>query len=94
MLISLTREQLIRLDDFVQQSEDAEVLSEGEYMLDIFDLEPPLSLQYVQDKDGIDVLAACQLAYDEGLDGWYIHDQIEGADRIREVLLSWPVLQV
>lgn len=90
MMIPLTGAQLDALKAYLDSSEDAEALSGGEYVADIYELEPPVSLNLEFTKGGIDVLAAAELKYDEALDGWYLAERILDADALRRLLLGWP----
>ena len=38
------------------------------------------------DRKGVDVLAALELKYDEGEDGWYLGEKIKDADRLTALL--------
>lgn len=62
---------------FLENNEDCEMLSEGEYVADLFDCDAPMTVNLKIEKDEIRVLAAAYLLYDEAQDGWYMGDRIE-----------------
>ena len=49
-------------------------------------METPVSMDILFDKKGVDVLAALELLYDEGEDGWYLGEKIKDADRLSALL--------
>lgn len=89
MKISLTQEQRAALLEFLKESEDVEALGGEEYTMDVYEVEPPMTLQIEMGKDWVDVLAAAVLQYDEGLDGWYLSERIEGKDEVEAALGRW-----
>lgn len=74
MIINISHDAL---KAFLEASEDAEMLSEGEYVADLFDTDVPVTLNLKFEKDACQVLAAAYLLYDEAQDGWYMGDRIE-----------------
>lgn len=74
MIINISHDAL---KAFLEASEDAEMLSEGEYVADLFDTDVPVTLNLKFEKDACQVLAAAYLLYDEEQDGWYMGDRIE-----------------
>ena len=93
MKISLNGTQMQALLDFCKASDDAEQLSEDTYNLDIFELEPPISVEFELIDGGIDALSAFELKYDPSQDGWYLGDKLEDADALKKKLLNWQLLQ-
>jgi hypothetical protein len=77
MKIELTAEQLTSLKSFLNTFEDAEQLSDKEYVVDLYDIEPPISLDLSLGKNCIYVDGAAVLKFDEEMDGWYIGERIE-----------------
>ena len=75
-----------RLRAYLEESEDAEALGRGEYTVDLYDVETPVSMDILFDKKGVDVLASLELLYDEGEDGWYLGEKIKDADRLSALL--------
>ena len=75
-----------RLRVYLEESEDAEALGGGEYTVDLYDVETPVSMDILFDKKGVDVLASLELLYDEGEDGWYLGEKIKDADRLSALL--------
>lgn len=92
MKIALQGSKLEALLDFCKESEDAEQLSDGMYNLDIFELEPPISLEFELIDGGIDVLSSFELKFDVDADGWYLGDKFEDVGELKKRLLLWPLL--
>lgn len=86
MKIPMTAEQLSALKSFLTRFEDSEQLSDSEYVLDLYDLEPPLSLDLSIGKNCLFVDGAATLLFDEEMDGWYIGERIEDAGSILRAL--------
>lgn len=74
MIINIS---LDALKAFLEASEDTEMLSEGEYVVDLFDADTPLTVNLKFEKNACHVLAAAYLLYDDVQDGWYMGDRIE-----------------
>lgn len=89
-MIELSEARLARLRAYLSASEDAEALGPDEYTVDLYELEPPISMQLVLTERGIDVLAAAELAHDEALDGWYMGTRIEAVHALEAALAGWP----
>ena len=85
MLIRISREELIA---YLNASEDAEALSADEYVADLYDAEPPITMNLRIVKDGAEVLAAAELLYDEEQDGWYMGERIEDEARLTSALIE------
>lgn len=83
MFIAISREKLTA---FLSGNEDCEALSENEYVVDLYDMEPPVTMNLTLVKDGVDVEAAAELLYDEEQDGWYMGERIEDEARIAKIL--------
>ena len=66
--------------------EDSEQLSDKEYVLDLYDIEPPLSLDLSLGKNCLYVDGAAELLFDEEMDGWYIGRRIEEPEPILRAL--------
>ncbi len=86
MKLTLSAEQRAALKAFLEQFEDAERLSESEYVVDLYDAEPPLSLDLIFEPDAVRVDGAAELRFDEELDGWYIGERIEDAAQVLRAL--------
>ena len=82
MKIALTAEELQKLRAEVQDED-------GESILDVYEPEPAFTMEFEYSSDGVNVLAAAYLAYDEGLDGWYLTDRIEDAARVAELIRAY-----
>ena len=66
--------------------EDAEQLSAREYVVDLYDIDRPISLDMVFVKGGIGVDGAAELKYDEEQDGWYMGERLDSADEVLDAL--------
>ena len=86
MKITLTPEQLSALKTFLNTFEDSEQLSEKEYVVDLYDIEPPLSLDISLGKNCLFVDGAAELLFNEEMDGWYIGQRIEEPEAILRAL--------
>ena len=86
MRIKLTPEREAALRAFLQASEDAEQLSAREYVVDLYDIQRPVSLDLVFVKGGVAVDGAAELKYDETLDGWYMDQRLERPEEVLEAL--------
>lgn len=77
MKLKLTQEQNAQLKAFLDQFEDAERLSEKEFVVDLYDIDMPVSLDLVFIKSGVAVDGAAELKFDEEMDGWYMGARID-----------------
>ncbi len=68
---------------------DAEPLSDGGLTVDLYDLDPPVSLELYPAKTGLDVTAAFTLTYDEALDGYYLGDKLESPEAVLAHIGPW-----
>ena len=82
MKIALTHDEMERLRAEVDGGE-------GECVLDAYEPEPAFTMEFEFTKDGIDVLAAAYLAYDEPMDGWYLADRIEDAEALAKLVRAY-----
>jgi hypothetical protein len=82
MKITLTAEELQKLRAEIQDED-------GESILDAYEPEPAFTMEFEYTLGGVDVLAAAYLAFDEGLDGWYLTDRIEDAARLAELIRAY-----
>ena len=86
MRIKLNEAQESALRSFLQDNPDAEALSAREYVVDLYDIEPPVSLDLVFVKGGIGVDGAAELLYSEEDRGYYMGERIEDAEEVRAAL--------
>jgi len=82
MKIALTHDEMERLREEVDGGE-------GECVLDAYEPEPAFTMEFEFTKDGIDVLAAAHLAYDQPMDGWYLADRIEDAEALAKLVRAF-----
>ena len=86
MKIRLSEEELKQLNAFLDSCPDAERLSAREAVLDLYDIERPIALNFVFVKGGIGVDGAAELLYSEEEQGYYMGDRIEDPDQVRAAL--------
>ena len=86
MKIKLTQSQEEALRAFLEAFEDAEQLSTREYVVDLYDIPRPVSLDLVFVKGGVAVDGAAELKYDEEQDGWYMGERLEQSEEVRAAL--------
>ena len=86
MKIRLTQEREDALGAFLANCEDAEQLSAREYVVDLYDIDRPVSLDLVFVKGGVAVDGAAELKYSEEQDGWYMGDRLEDPEEVRSAL--------
>jgi len=86
MKIKLTQSQEEALRAFLEGFEDAEQLSTREYVVDLYDIPRPLSLDLVFVNGGVAVDGAAELLYDEEQDGWYMGQRLDGPEDVRAAL--------
>ena len=83
MIVNIDKEKLLQ---FLSTCEDAEEVGKNEYAVDLYDTEPALSMNIEFTKDGVDVLAALYLKFDEEQDGWYLGEKTKDVQVIEGVL--------
>lgn len=93
MRIKLNEAQDRALRAFLTDNPDAEQLSSREYVVDLYDIDPPVSMDLVFVKGGIGVDGAAELLYDEAMDGWYMGNRLEDPKRVREALVKAGAIQ-
>ena len=86
MKLKLNEAQEQALRAFLDGCEDAEKLSEREYVVDLYDIARPVSLDLLFLKDAVAVDGAAELKYDAEQDGWYMGERIENAQEVAEAL--------
>ena len=82
MRIKLTQTQEEALRAFLDNCEDAEQLSTREYVVDLYDISQPVSLDLVFVKGGVAVDGAAELKYDAEQDGWYMGERLEDPEAV------------
>lgn len=86
MRLKLNEAELNHLNAFLDQCPDCERLSAREVVLDLYDNETPVSMNFVFVKGGIGVDGAAELKYSEADQGFYMGERIEDAAVIRSAL--------
>lgn len=89
MKLNLTAAQQENLLKYLSENPDAEQLSINEYVADFYDIDDPLTINFlVTDAGDVEIAAAAQLLYDEEQDGWYMGDRVEDEATIRSALTA------
>ena len=88
MKLKLTEAQEAALKTFLEQCADAEQLSSREYVVDLYDVAKPVSLDLVFVRGGVAVDGAAELKYDEEQDGWYMGERLEEPAMVFDVLVE------
>ena len=86
MKLKLTAAQEAALRTFLDGCEDAESLSAREYVVDLYDIDRPVSLDLVFVKGGVAVDGAAELKYDADEDGWYMGERLEEPAQVQAAL--------
>lgn len=86
MKLKLTEGEIAALRGFLERFEDAERLSEREYVVDLYDIARPVSLDLVFIRSGVAVDGAAELKFDEEQDGWYMGERLEDAAQVADAL--------
>ena len=86
MRLRLSDAELTHLKSFLETCPDCEYLSAREVVLDLYDNETPVSVNFVFVKGGIGVDGAIELKYSEEEKGYYMGERIEEPARIRSAL--------
>ena len=88
MKIILTQTQEDALRAFLDGFEDAEQPSSREYVVDLYDIPVPVSLDLVFVKGGVAVDGAAELKYDAEQDGWYMGERLDNPEAVRAALVQ------
>lgn len=88
MKLKLSEAELNHLNAYLDQCEDCERLSAREVVLDLYDNEIPVSMNFVFVKGGIGIDGAAELKYSEADQGYYMGERIEDAETIRSALME------
>ena len=86
MRLRLSDAELMHLNAFLDSNSDCERLSAREAVVDLYDNEVPISMNFVFVKGGIGINGAVELKYSEEEKGYYMGERIEEIDRIRAAL--------
>lgn len=86
MKLGIAEEQIEGLRAFLERHEDAERLSEREYVVDLYEIERPVSLDIVFEKGSVMIEGAAELKYNEEMEGWYMGERLRSEEAIRKAL--------
>ena len=86
MRLRLSDAELMHLNAFLDSNSDCERLSAREAVVDLYDNEVPISMNFVFVKGGIGINGAVELKYSEEEKGFYMGDRIEDVQVIRASL--------
>lgn len=73
---------------FLENDPDSEALSPDEYICDLYETPAPITINLKLNKDGVEILAAAYLDYDEANKGYVMGARIDDADTISTALGS------
>ena len=71
---------------FLDRCEDAEAVADGEYVVDLYDAETPVSLDLSLSGGACEALAARRLLFSEEEDGWYLGEEMDDAAAVSALL--------
>lgn len=71
------------------QMDDAEPVPGGGYTVDLYELDPPVTIELYPVKSGFDVTAAFTLNYDDAMDGYYLGDKLETSESVLAHIGAW-----
>ena len=71
---------------FLEGNPDAEQLSSGEYVVDLFELDRPATMEISIKGDSVSVQGAAYLEFDTELQGWYMSDTVTEPEEIQALL--------
>jgi len=87
MKIDLSPALTEQLKAFLAAFEDAEALNDNEYVVDLYDVSDPMSLDIVFTPKGeVRLDGAEVLSYSEEMDGYYLSAPIKDVDRVVKAL--------
>ncbi len=89
MIITLNQVQLATFEKKLRHSEDVYASSPNTYSIDLYDSLSPSTLEIELEKEGVNVLAAVSLLYDEEMDGWYLGEKIDDAATVKDLVFAW-----
>ncbi len=88
MRIPWSEEKIRALRAALDQMEDAQPTGPDEYVVDLYQREPPLTVELAFDEGQLVVLAAQTMAYDAQLDGWYLDQQVQDPAQVDQALAA------
>lgn len=88
MKLRLNEEQLTHLNAYLDAGEDCERLSAREAVLDLYDIEAPISMNIVFVKGGIAIDGAAYLLFSENDNGYYMGERIMDVETVRCALIE------
>lgn len=94
MRLRLNEAELKQLNGFLDACSDCERLSAREVVLDLYEIERPVTMNFVFVKGGLGVDGAAYLEYSEEEKGYYMGGRIESADELRTCLEAAGALPV
>ena len=86
MHIRLNEKETAHLKNFLQTFEDCEQLTAREYVIDLYENEVPVTMNFVFVKNGIGVDGCAELAYSEEEQAYYMSTRVEDPVVIRAAL--------
>ncbi|MBR6009166.1 MAG: hypothetical protein IK056_08770 [Clostridia bacterium] len=71
---------------FLEGNPDAEQIGSGEYVVDLFELDRPTTMEISVKGGDVSVLGAAYLEFDQELQGWYMSDTVTDAAEAEALL--------
>ena len=71
---------------FLEGNPDAEQIGSGEYVVDLFELDRPATMEISVKGGDVSVLGAAYLEFDQELQGWYMSDTVTDAAEAEALL--------
>jgi len=77
---------------YIAGTGDSEWITDKECVLDLYDIEPPVTMDLVFAKGGAFVDGAYKMAYDEEEGGWYMAEEITDKETVLRALADAGVI--
>ena len=71
---------------FLEGNPDAEQIGKNEYVVDLFELDKPVTMEISTQDGGVSVQGAVYLEFDPELQGWYMSDTVASAQETEALL--------
>lgn len=88
MLIKLDPAEFALVKARLESDEDCEKTSQSEYVWDLYDFDPPVTMELELLSNGVDVLACEKLEFSEEMDGWYVSGRVEDEGLIKRAIIG------
>ena len=89
MDLNLNEEIMTALKQAFEESEDCEAISPDEYIVDVYDNDPPMTIDLEFTGKKIGIVACAKLLFDEEMDGWYMGERLYDTELIKAALMTF-----